>query len=158
MKTGYEHGTFFPSFYCFSLKALVEGYKQWSSSAPNLGKIQRTAPTFPGFTSLAEMGKRIPWTLYPHPHFHSHLNEPLFLTFTQYLTAMFSFRWYPVFFSSLWNNYFLLFDFLSVYLSACACYLSRKQASFSSPLAPRYLSAPFLLMVFRCAAWLHLHL
>ncbi|KAJ7399410.1 Mitogen-activated protein kinase kinase kinase 9 [Pitangus sulphuratus] len=37
------------------LKALVEGYKQWSSSAPNLGKIQRTAPAFPGFTSLAEM-------------------------------------------------------------------------------------------------------
>ncbi|XP_054056528.1 mitogen-activated protein kinase kinase kinase 9 isoform X3 [Rissa tridactyla] len=38
-----------------SLKALVEGYKQWSSSAPNLGKIQRTAPAFPGFTSLAEI-------------------------------------------------------------------------------------------------------
>ncbi|XP_064368595.1 mitogen-activated protein kinase kinase kinase 9 isoform X2 [Dromaius novaehollandiae] len=37
------------------LKALVEGYKQWSSSAPNLGKIQRTVPAFPGFTSLAEM-------------------------------------------------------------------------------------------------------
>lgn len=37
------------------LKALVEGCKQWSSSAPNLGKIQRTAPAFPGFTSLAEM-------------------------------------------------------------------------------------------------------
>lgn len=69
---------FLPSFYCFSLKALVEGYKQWSSSAPNLGKIQRTAPAFPGFTSLAEMGKRIPWTLYSHLHFHSHLNEPLF--------------------------------------------------------------------------------
>lgn len=67
---------FLSSFYYFSLKALVEGYKQWSSSAPNLGKIQRTAPAFPGFTSLAEMGKGIPWNLYSYPHFHSHLNEP----------------------------------------------------------------------------------
>jgi len=66
-----------PSVYYFSLKALVEGYRQWSSSAPNLGKIQRTAPAFPGFTSLAEMGKGIPWTSYSHHHFHSHLNEPL---------------------------------------------------------------------------------
>ncbi|KAJ6667248.1 hypothetical protein lerEdw1_017226 [Lerista edwardsae] len=37
------------------LKSLVDGYKQWSSSAPNLGKIQRTAVPLPGFTSLAEM-------------------------------------------------------------------------------------------------------
>uniref|UniRef100_A0A8D0G5F1 Mitogen-activated protein kinase kinase kinase n=1 Tax=Sphenodon punctatus TaxID=8508 RepID=A0A8D0G5F1_SPHPU len=37
------------------LKSLVDGYKQWSSSAPNLGKVQRTAPALPGFTSLAEM-------------------------------------------------------------------------------------------------------
>uniref|UniRef100_A0A452I5X4 mitogen-activated protein kinase kinase kinase n=1 Tax=Gopherus agassizii TaxID=38772 RepID=A0A452I5X4_9SAUR len=38
------------------LKSLVDGYKQWSSSAPNLGKVQRTTPALPGFTSLAEMG------------------------------------------------------------------------------------------------------
>ncbi|XP_039390533.1 mitogen-activated protein kinase kinase kinase 9 isoform X2 [Mauremys reevesii] len=37
------------------LKSLVDGYKQWSSSAPNLGKVQRTTPALPGFTSLAEM-------------------------------------------------------------------------------------------------------
>ncbi|XP_053123871.1 mitogen-activated protein kinase kinase kinase 9 isoform X3 [Hemicordylus capensis] len=37
------------------LKSLVDGYKQWSSSAPNLGKVQRTAIILPGFSSLAEM-------------------------------------------------------------------------------------------------------
>ncbi|KAM9148740.1 mitogen-activated protein kinase kinase kinase 9 [Pangshura tecta] len=37
------------------IKCLVDGYKQWSSSAPNLGKVQRTTPALPGFTSLAEM-------------------------------------------------------------------------------------------------------
>ncbi|XP_038262613.1 mitogen-activated protein kinase kinase kinase 9 isoform X2 [Dermochelys coriacea] len=37
------------------LKSLVDGYKQWSSSTPNLGKVQRTTPALPGFTSLAEM-------------------------------------------------------------------------------------------------------
>ncbi|XP_060118073.1 mitogen-activated protein kinase kinase kinase 9 isoform X2 [Heteronotia binoei] len=38
-----------------SLKILVDGYRQWSSSVPNLGKVQRTAATLPGFTSLTEM-------------------------------------------------------------------------------------------------------
>ncbi|XP_043403965.1 mitogen-activated protein kinase kinase kinase 9 isoform X1 [Chelonia mydas] len=37
------------------LKSLVDGYKQWSSSTPNLGRVQRTTPALPGFTSLAEM-------------------------------------------------------------------------------------------------------
>ncbi|XP_074091930.1 mitogen-activated protein kinase kinase kinase 9 [Macrotis lagotis] len=37
------------------LKSLVDGYKQWSNSAPNLGKGLRTTPALPGFTSLAEM-------------------------------------------------------------------------------------------------------
>ncbi|XP_077178756.1 mitogen-activated protein kinase kinase kinase 9 isoform X3 [Paroedura picta] len=37
------------------LKVLVDGYRQWSSSVPNLGKVQRTAATLPGFTSLTEM-------------------------------------------------------------------------------------------------------
>ncbi|XP_074854972.1 mitogen-activated protein kinase kinase kinase 9 [Carettochelys insculpta] len=37
------------------LPSLVDGHKQWSSSAPNLGKVQRTTPALPGFTSLAEM-------------------------------------------------------------------------------------------------------
>ncbi|XP_068947839.1 mitogen-activated protein kinase kinase kinase 9 [Petaurus breviceps papuanus] len=37
------------------LKFLVDGYKQWSNSAPNLGKGLRTNPALPGFTSLAEM-------------------------------------------------------------------------------------------------------
>lgn len=37
------------------LKPLMEGYKQWSSSTPNLAKVQRPAPAVPGFTSLAEM-------------------------------------------------------------------------------------------------------
>uniref|UniRef100_UPI00398F149F mitogen-activated protein kinase kinase kinase 9 n=1 Tax=Pristiophorus japonicus TaxID=55135 RepID=UPI00398F149F len=39
----------------WSLKHLVDGNKQWSSSAPNLGKNHRTAPTVPGFTSLIEI-------------------------------------------------------------------------------------------------------
>uniref|UniRef100_A0A8C8R7K0 Mitogen-activated protein kinase kinase kinase n=1 Tax=Pelusios castaneus TaxID=367368 RepID=A0A8C8R7K0_9SAUR len=39
----------------FHPKSLVDGYKQWSSSAPNLGKVQRATPALPGFTSLAEM-------------------------------------------------------------------------------------------------------
>ncbi|EMP39554.1 Mitogen-activated protein kinase kinase kinase 9 [Chelonia mydas] len=38
-----------------NLKSLVDGYKQWSSSTPNLGRVQRTTPALPGFTSLAEM-------------------------------------------------------------------------------------------------------
>ncbi|XP_061467156.1 mitogen-activated protein kinase kinase kinase 9 isoform X3 [Rhineura floridana] len=37
------------------LKSLADGSKQWSSSAPNLGKVQRPTVIFPGFTSLAEM-------------------------------------------------------------------------------------------------------
>ncbi|XP_020644155.3 mitogen-activated protein kinase kinase kinase 9 isoform X2 [Pogona vitticeps] len=37
------------------LKSLVEGSRQWSSSVPNLGKVQRTIIPFLGFTSLAEM-------------------------------------------------------------------------------------------------------
>ncbi|XP_064421285.1 mitogen-activated protein kinase kinase kinase 9 [Latimeria chalumnae] len=37
------------------LKCLVDGNKQWSCSAPNLGKSQRTTPALPGFTSLTEM-------------------------------------------------------------------------------------------------------
>ncbi|KAJ7344762.1 hypothetical protein JRQ81_000712 [Phrynocephalus forsythii] len=37
------------------LKSLVDGSRQWSSSAPNLGKVQRTINPFLGFTSLAEM-------------------------------------------------------------------------------------------------------
>ncbi|XP_037688330.1 mitogen-activated protein kinase kinase kinase 9 isoform X3 [Choloepus didactylus] len=37
------------------LKSLVDGYKQWSSSAPNLGKGTRSSPALPGFTSLMEM-------------------------------------------------------------------------------------------------------
>ncbi|XP_044515904.1 mitogen-activated protein kinase kinase kinase 9 [Gracilinanus agilis] len=37
------------------LKSLVDGYKQWSNSAPNLGKGLRTTPALPGFTSLAEI-------------------------------------------------------------------------------------------------------
>lgn len=40
-----------------SLKSLVDGYKQWSSSAPNLGKGPRNSPALPGFTSLMEIGK-----------------------------------------------------------------------------------------------------
>lgn len=45
---------------CFPcrLKALGEGSKQWSSSAPNLGKSPKHTPIAPGFASLNEMGKR----------------------------------------------------------------------------------------------------
>ncbi|XP_070306973.1 mitogen-activated protein kinase kinase kinase 10 isoform X1 [Odocoileus virginianus] len=38
------------------LKALGEGSKQWSSSAPNLGKSPKHTPIAPGFASLNEMG------------------------------------------------------------------------------------------------------
>ncbi|XP_040831299.1 mitogen-activated protein kinase kinase kinase 9 isoform X3 [Ochotona curzoniae] len=37
------------------LKSLVDGCKQWSSSAPNLGKGPKGSPALPGFTSLMEM-------------------------------------------------------------------------------------------------------
>ncbi|XP_039190166.1 mitogen-activated protein kinase kinase kinase 9 isoform X1 [Crotalus tigris] len=37
------------------LKSLADGARQWSSSAPNLGKFQRTIVPFPGFASLIEM-------------------------------------------------------------------------------------------------------
>uniref|UniRef100_F7GHN8 Mitogen-activated protein kinase kinase kinase n=1 Tax=Callithrix jacchus TaxID=9483 RepID=F7GHN8_CALJA len=37
------------------LKSLVDGYKQWSSSAPNLVKGPRSSPALPGFTSLMEI-------------------------------------------------------------------------------------------------------
>ncbi|XP_062037022.1 mitogen-activated protein kinase kinase kinase 9 isoform X2 [Lepus europaeus] len=37
------------------LRSLVDGYKQWSSSAPNLGKGPKGSPALPGFTSLMEM-------------------------------------------------------------------------------------------------------
>ncbi|XP_036202015.1 mitogen-activated protein kinase kinase kinase 10 isoform X2 [Myotis myotis] len=37
------------------LKALGEGSKQWSSSAPNLGKSPKHTPIAPGFASLSEM-------------------------------------------------------------------------------------------------------
>ncbi|XP_036903370.1 mitogen-activated protein kinase kinase kinase 10 isoform X5 [Sturnira hondurensis] len=37
------------------LKALGEGNKQWSSSAPNLGKSPKHTPIAPGFASLNEM-------------------------------------------------------------------------------------------------------
>ncbi|KAJ1079202.1 hypothetical protein K5549_018067, partial [Capra hircus] len=37
------------------LKSLVDGYKQWSSSAPNLGKGPRSSQALPAFTSLMEM-------------------------------------------------------------------------------------------------------
>uniref|UniRef100_A0A8D2KRW1 Mitogen-activated protein kinase kinase kinase n=1 Tax=Varanus komodoensis TaxID=61221 RepID=A0A8D2KRW1_VARKO len=37
------------------LNSLVDGSRQWSSSAPNLGKVPRTIIPFPGFTSLTEM-------------------------------------------------------------------------------------------------------
>lgn len=40
------------------LKALGEGSKQWSSSAPNLGKSPKHTPIAPGFASLNEMGKK----------------------------------------------------------------------------------------------------
>ncbi|XP_007891611.2 mitogen-activated protein kinase kinase kinase 9 [Callorhinchus milii] len=38
-----------------SLKQLVDGTKQWSSSAPNLGKTHRIVAPMPGFNSLTEM-------------------------------------------------------------------------------------------------------
>ncbi|XP_040301537.1 mitogen-activated protein kinase kinase kinase 10 [Herpailurus yagouaroundi] len=47
------------------LKALGEGSKQWSSSAPNLGKSPKHTPIAPGFASLNEMGKRFPRGLSP---------------------------------------------------------------------------------------------
>ncbi|XP_060031525.1 mitogen-activated protein kinase kinase kinase 9 isoform X2 [Erinaceus europaeus] len=37
------------------LRSLVDGYKQWSSSAPNLGRGPRSSPALPGFTSLMEI-------------------------------------------------------------------------------------------------------
>ncbi|XP_036903366.1 mitogen-activated protein kinase kinase kinase 10 isoform X3 [Sturnira hondurensis] len=40
------------------LKALGEGNKQWSSSAPNLGKSPKHTPIAPGFASLNEMAPR----------------------------------------------------------------------------------------------------
>ncbi|ELK30309.1 Mitogen-activated protein kinase kinase kinase 10 [Myotis davidii] len=39
------------------LKALGEGSKQWSSSAPNLGKSPKHTPIAPGFASLNEMAR-----------------------------------------------------------------------------------------------------
>ncbi|XP_054436754.1 mitogen-activated protein kinase kinase kinase 10 isoform X1 [Pteronotus mesoamericanus] len=42
------------------LKALGEGNKQWSSSAPNLGKSPKHTPIAPGFASLNEMGPQRP--------------------------------------------------------------------------------------------------
>ncbi|KAG5206857.1 hypothetical protein JEQ12_018430 [Ovis aries] len=42
------------------LKSLVDGYKQWSSSAPNLGKGPRSSPALPAFTSLMEMDSEGP--------------------------------------------------------------------------------------------------
>lgn len=41
------------------LKGLGEGSKQWSSSAPNLGKSPKHTPIAPGFASLNEMGKSL---------------------------------------------------------------------------------------------------
>ncbi|XP_039190195.1 mitogen-activated protein kinase kinase kinase 9 isoform X4 [Crotalus tigris] len=40
------------------LKSLADGARQWSSSAPNLGKFQRTIVPFPGFASLIEMAQQ----------------------------------------------------------------------------------------------------
>uniref|UniRef100_A0A8D2LSI9 Mitogen-activated protein kinase kinase kinase n=1 Tax=Varanus komodoensis TaxID=61221 RepID=A0A8D2LSI9_VARKO len=39
------------------LKSLAEGSKQWSSSAPNLGKSPKHVPLAVGFASLTEMGE-----------------------------------------------------------------------------------------------------
>lgn len=47
-----------PTLALLRLKALGEGSKQWSSSAPNLGKSPKHTPMAPGFSSLNEMGKR----------------------------------------------------------------------------------------------------
>lgn len=48
-----------PTCFPYRLKALGEGSKQWSSSAPNLGKSPKHTPIAPGFASLNEMGKRM---------------------------------------------------------------------------------------------------
>ncbi|XP_030071208.1 mitogen-activated protein kinase kinase kinase 9 [Microcaecilia unicolor] len=37
------------------LKSLIDGYKQWSSSVPNLEKVQKASPMILGFTSLTEI-------------------------------------------------------------------------------------------------------
>ncbi|GAB1291783.1 Mitogen-activated protein kinase kinase kinase 10 [Apodemus speciosus] len=64
------------------LKALGEGSKQWSSSAPNLGKSPKHTPMAPGFASLNEMeefaeadeGNDVPPAPYSTP---SYLKVPL---------------------------------------------------------------------------------
>ncbi|XP_040832248.1 mitogen-activated protein kinase kinase kinase 10 isoform X1 [Ochotona curzoniae] len=64
------------------LKALGEGSKQWSSSAPNLGKSPRHTPIAPAFASLNEMeefaeadrGSSVPPSPYSTP---SYLSVPL---------------------------------------------------------------------------------
>ncbi|XP_024624521.1 mitogen-activated protein kinase kinase kinase 10 [Neophocaena asiaeorientalis asiaeorientalis] len=64
------------------LKALGEGSKQWSSSAPNLGKSPKHTPITPGFASLNEMeefaeadgGSSVPPSPYTTP---SYLTVPL---------------------------------------------------------------------------------
>ncbi|KAL6091043.1 hypothetical protein STEG23_038318 [Scotinomys teguina] len=64
------------------LKALGEGSKQWSSSAPNLGKSPKHTPMAPGFASLNEMeefaeadeGNSVPPSPYSTP---SYLKVPL---------------------------------------------------------------------------------
>uniref|UniRef100_A0A8C2QPA7 mitogen-activated protein kinase kinase kinase n=1 Tax=Cricetulus griseus TaxID=10029 RepID=A0A8C2QPA7_CRIGR len=64
------------------LKALGEGCKQWSSSAPNLGKSPKHTPMAPGFASLNEMeefaeadeGNSVPPSPYSTP---SYLKVPL---------------------------------------------------------------------------------
>ncbi|XP_006745519.1 mitogen-activated protein kinase kinase kinase 10 [Leptonychotes weddellii] len=64
------------------LKALGEGSKQWSSSAPNLGKSPKHTPIAPGFASLNEMeefaeadgGSSVPPSPYTTP---SYLTAPL---------------------------------------------------------------------------------
>ncbi|XP_040590322.1 mitogen-activated protein kinase kinase kinase 10 isoform X2 [Mesocricetus auratus] len=64
------------------LKTLGEGSKQWSSSAPNLGKSPKHTPMAPGFASLNEMeefteadeGNSVPPSPYSTP---SYLKVPL---------------------------------------------------------------------------------
>lgn len=63
------------------LKTLGEGSKQWSSSAPNLGKSPKHTPIAPGFASLNEMeefaedgGSSVPPSPYTAP---SYLTVPL---------------------------------------------------------------------------------
>ncbi|XP_058136230.1 mitogen-activated protein kinase kinase kinase 10 isoform X2 [Dasypus novemcinctus] len=64
------------------LKGLGEGSKQWSSSAPNLGKSPKHTPIAPGFASLNEMeefaevdgGGSVPASPHSTP---SYLNVPL---------------------------------------------------------------------------------